>query len=251
MERGYIHPSKLPYGAPMLFVGKKDEKLKMCIDYRTLNKITIKKNYPLPRIDDLFNKLNGVRYFNWINLKSRYYQIHIVDEDVKKTTMRTHDESYEFLVMSFELCNAPSTFTTLMNLVFHDKLDKFLIIYIDGIFIYSKLAEEHTRHLEYVLHKLKENNLYANKAKSEFAQMKMDFLGHVFSLKGIRLNSKKVQAIKEWQNSVMVKGIRSFLRNFYKKFIAGFSALAKPLTGLLNKELSFEWREEQKKALGC
>ncbi len=129
----------------------------------------------MPRIDDLFDKLNGARYFNRIDLKSRYYEIHIMDGDVEKTTMKTHYGSYEFLVMLFGLCNAPSTFTALMNLVFHDKLDEFLIIYIDDILIYSKSVEEHVGHLEYVLQKLKENNLYANKAKSEFAQVEMDF----------------------------------------------------------------------------
>jgi hypothetical protein len=168
MERSYIHPNKSPYGAPVLFMGKKDGKLSMCIDYRALNKITIKNNYSLPIIDDLFNMLNRAQYFNWIDLKLGYYQIHIMDGNVEKTTMKMRYGSYEFLVMLFGLCNAPSTFITLMNSIFHDKLDKFLIIYINDIFTYFKSVEDHARHLEYVLQRLKENNLNANKAKSKF-----------------------------------------------------------------------------------
>ncbi len=133
-----------------------------------------------------------------------------------------------------------------MNLVFDNKLEELLIIYIDDILIYSKLAKEHVGHIKYVLQKLKENTLYVNKTNSEFAQMKMDFLGHVLSLKNIRLDLKKVLAIKEWQNLVTAKGVWSFLgmTNLYRKFIVGFLALAKPLINLLKKELLFEWREE-------
>jgi len=138
MERGYIRPNKSPYGLPMLFVDKKDEKLHMCIDYHTLNKITIKKKYPLFRFNDLFDYLNGASYFNYIDLKSSYYQIHVEDPVVEKITMRTRYGSYEFLVMMFRLCNAPSIFTILMNLIFHKKLNKFIFIYIDDISVYSK-----------------------------------------------------------------------------------------------------------------
>jgi len=138
MERGYIRPNKLPYGLPMLFVDKKDEKLHMCIDYHTLNKITIKKKYPLFRFNDLFYYLNGASYFSYIDLKSGYYQIHVEDLVVEKITMRTRYGSYEFLVMMFRLCNALSTFTILMNLIFHKKLNKFIFIYIDDITVYSK-----------------------------------------------------------------------------------------------------------------
>ncbi len=163
----------------------------MRIDYWALNKITINNNYPLLRIDDLFDRLNRARYFSRINLKFGYYHIHIADGDMEKTTMKTHYGSYEFLMMPFGFCNAPSTFTTLMNSVFHDKLDKFLIIYIDYIHIYFKSTEKHIEQLKYVLQKLKENHLYVNKAKSEFVQMEMDFLGHVLSPKDIRPDQKR------------------------------------------------------------
>jgi len=147
----YIRPSKSPYGLPILFLDKKDGKLHMCIDYHTLNKITIKNNYTLPQIHDLFDNLNGACYFSRINLKSNYCQIRVKKADVEKMVMKTRYSSYKFLVMSFELCNAPSTFTTLMNSIFHKKLDEFMIIYIDDILVYSKFAKEHATHLEFML----------------------------------------------------------------------------------------------------
>jgi clan AA aspartic protease (TIGR02281 family) len=197
LERGYVRPSKSPYGAPVLFVDKKDGKLRMCIDYRALNKVTIKSNYPLPRIDDLFDRLAGAKYFSHIDLKSGYYQIQIADADVEKTACRTRYGSYEFLVMPFGLCNAPSTFTTLMNTIFREEMDDFVIVYIDDILVFSKTAEEHARHLEAVLKKLRNNRLYANGEKSVFAQLEIEFLGHVVTGDGIKPDMKKVKAIQE------------------------------------------------------
>ena len=152
----------------MLFVDKKDGKLRICINYRALNKVTIRNNYPLPRIDDLFDRLAGAKYFSCINLKLGYYQIQIADGDVEKTACRTRYGSYEFFVMPFGLCNAPLTFTTLMNTIFREEMDDFVIVYIDDILVYSKTTEEHARHLEAVLGRLKDNKLYANEEKSDF-----------------------------------------------------------------------------------
>ena len=191
LSRGYIRPSKSPYGAPVLFVDKKDGKLRMCIDYRALNKVTIKNNYPLSRIDDLFDRLAGAEFFSRIDLKSGYYQIRIANEDVEKTACCTRYGSYEFLVMPFGLCNAPSTFTTLMNTIFSEEMDDFVIGYIDDILVYSKTAEEHARYLEVVLRKLKDNKLYANGEKSNFAHNEIEFLGHVMTKDGIKPNMKK------------------------------------------------------------
>jgi hypothetical protein len=159
MKQGYIRLSKSPYGSFVLFIDKKDGKLCMCIDYCALNKITIKNSYPLPQINDFFDHLNGVSYFSHVDLKLGYYQIHVEDADVEKTPMKTRYDSYEFLVMSFGLCNALSIFTIWMNLIFHDKLDESIIIYIYDILVYSKFAKEHVTHLEFVLQKLKENKL--------------------------------------------------------------------------------------------
>jgi len=202
MEQGYMRPNKSPYGSHVLFMDKKDGKLHMYIDYHTLNKITIKSNYPLPQINNPFDRPNGAFYFSRIDLKLSYYQIHMQDVDVEKTTMKTRYGSYKFLVMPFGLCNTLSTFTTFMNLIFHNKLDKFVIIYIDNILVYSKSIEEHVTHLKFVLQKFKENKLYANQAKSEFASLEMDFLGHVLFREGVRPNPRKIESIKEWKSLI-------------------------------------------------
>ena len=243
LSRGYIMPSKSPYGASMLFVDKKDGKLHMYIDYRALNKATIKNNYPLPQIDDLFDQLARTKYFSRIDLKSGYYQIRIVDGDIEKTTCRTRYGSYEFLVMPFGLCNAPSTFTTLMNTIFREEMDDFVIVYIDDILVYSKTVEEHVRHLEVVLGRLRDNKLYANEEKSDFAHQEIEFLGHVVTRDGIKSDMKKVKAIQEWKQSSTQKGLRSFLglANYYRRFIRDFSKIAKPLSDLLKKGASQEW----------
>jgi hypothetical protein len=153
LSRGYIRPSKSPYGAPVFFVDKKDGKLRMCVNYRALNKVTIKNNYPLPRIDDIFDRLAGAKYFIRIDLKSGYYQIQIANEDVEKTACSTRYGSYEFLVMHFGFCNTPLTFNTLMNTIFREEMENFVIIYIDDILVYSNMAEKHARHLEVVFRK--------------------------------------------------------------------------------------------------
>ncbi len=192
----------------MLFVDKKDGKLCMCINYHALSKITIKNNYPFFQVDDLFNCLNGDSYFSWIDLKSSYYQIRVEKADVEKMTKKTRYNFYEFLVMPFGMCNTPSTFTTLMNSIFHEKLDQFVIIYIDDILVYCKFTEEYMTHLEFVLYKLNKNKLYANRAKSEFTSSEMDFLGHVLFRKGVRPNPRKIKSIKEWESLILAKGVR-------------------------------------------
>ena len=200
LSRGYIRPSKSPYGAPVLFVNKNDDKIHMCIDYRALNKVTIKNNYPLSRIDDFFDRSAKAKYFSRIDLKLGYYQIRIADGDVEKTACRTRYESYEFVVMPFGLCNAPSTFTILMNTIFREEMDDFVIVYIDDILVYSKTAEEHARHLEAVLGKLKDNKLYANGEKSYFAHQDIEFLGHVVTRDGIKPALRRSRQSKSGSN---------------------------------------------------
>ena len=173
--KGYIRQSKSPYGAPVLFVDKNDEKLRLCVDYRTLNKVTVKNSYPLPQIDDLFDRLAGAKHFSKINLRLGYHQIWIAQGDKEKTACRTRYGSFEFLVMPFGLCNAPATFTTLINNVFHEYLDDFVIIYIDDILVYSKTVEEHAEHLEKVFQKLRSNKLYAKGDKSIGASCESSF----------------------------------------------------------------------------
>ncbi len=199
LAKGYIKPSKSPYGAPILFVHKKDGMLKMCVDYRAFNKATMKNRYPLPRIDDLFDRLSRAKVFSRIDLRSGYYQIRIVERDEKKTTCRTRYGSYEFLVMPFGLNNAPATFCTLMNDIFREWLDDFVVVYIDDILIYSSSLEEHVEHLRKVFQRLRENKLYAKFEKCEFGVTEVDFLGHRITQEGLMMDDHKVKAILDWE----------------------------------------------------
>ncbi|GJV00200.1 putative reverse transcriptase domain-containing protein [Tanacetum coccineum] len=166
LERGFIRPSVSPWGAPVLFVKKKDGSMRLCIDYRELNKITIRNRYPLPRIDDLFDQLQGAKHFSKIDLRSGYHQLRVKEQDISKTAFRTRYGHYEFLVMPFGLTNAPAVFMDLMNRVFHEFLDKFVIVFIDDILVFSKSKEEHEEHLRTVLQILRQEKLYAKFSKT-------------------------------------------------------------------------------------
>ena len=168
MEKKFIRPSVSPWGAPVLFVKKKDGSMRLCMDYRELNKVTIKNKYPLPRIDDLFDQLHGASVFSKIDLRTGYHQLRIKKEDISKTAFRTRYGHYEFLVMPFGLTNAPAAFMDMMNRIFRPFVDKFIVIFIDGILIYSKDKKEHEEHLKIVLETLKLNELYAKFKKCSF-----------------------------------------------------------------------------------
>ncbi|GJZ16563.1 putative reverse transcriptase domain-containing protein [Tanacetum coccineum] len=191
LERGFIRPSVSPWGAPVLFVKKKDGSMRLCIDYRELNKITIRNRYPLPRIDDLFDQLQGAKHFSKIDLRSGYHQLRVKEQDISKTAFRTRYGHYEFLVMPFGLTNAPAVFMDLMNRVFHEFLDKFVIVFIDDILVFSKSKEEHEEHLRTVLQILRQEKLYAKFSKCEFWLSKVAFLGHIVSAEGITMDPAK------------------------------------------------------------
>jgi hypothetical protein len=246
LTKGYIKPSKSPYGAPVLFVHKKDGTLRMCVDYRALNKATVKNRYPLPRIDDLFDRLLGAKVFSRIDLRLGYYQIRITEGDEEKTAYRTRYGSYEFLVMPFGLTNAPTTFCTFMNDIFREWLDDFVVVYIDDILIYSGSLEEHAEHLRKVFQRLKENKLYAKLEKCEFEVTEMDFLGLRITQEGLKMNDHKVKAILDWEPPKSVPTWRFFLglASYYHKFIKNFAKIATPLTNLLKKSaVTYEWEE--------
>uniref|UniRef100_A0A1J3GIM6 RNA-directed DNA polymerase n=1 Tax=Noccaea caerulescens TaxID=107243 RepID=A0A1J3GIM6_NOCCA len=244
-DKGFIRPSSSPWGAPVLFVKKKDGSFRLCIDYRGLNKVTIKNKYPLPRIDELLDQLQGASWFSKIDLASGYHQISIAEEDVRKTAFRTRYGHYEFVVMPFGLTNAPAAFMKLMNNVFREYLDKCVIVFIDDILIYSKSKEEHDWHLRVVLNKLREQKLYAKLSKCNFWQREIGFLGHVVSEGGVAVDPEKITAISDWPTPKNATEIRSFLglASYYRKFVKGFASISKPLTRLTGKDVKFEWSE--------
>jgi len=240
---GFIRPSKSPFGAPILFVKKKDGTMRMCIDYRALNRITIKNSYPLPRVDELFDRLQGARFFSKIDLRSGYHQIRIAPEDVPKTAFRTRYGHYEFLVLPFGLTNAPATFMHLMHQALRPLLDECALVFLDDILIYSKTLEEHKQHVRRVLDALREQKLYAKESKCEFFKHEVEFLGHRVGQDGVRMMEDKVEAIREWPKPRSVRDVRAFLgtAGYYRKFIRDFSAIAAPLSDLTKDGVSFEW----------
>lgn len=241
-EQGFIRPSVSPYGAPILFVRKKDGTLRMCVDYRALNKITIKNKYPLPRIDELLDRLHGAKYFSKLDLMSGYHQVRIADQDVHKTAFRTRYGHFEFLVLPFGLTNAPATFMRLMNDIFRSALDETVIVYLDDILIFSKSLEEHKKHVRHVLNILREQNLYAKASKCALFKTSIDFLGHIIDANGIRPDPKKIEAITTWPQPKTITELRSFLglANFYRRFVRGFSKITASLNDLLKKQASLE-----------
>ncbi|KAG8485758.1 hypothetical protein CXB51_019146 [Gossypium anomalum] len=249
-DKGFTRPSFSPWGAPVLFVKKKDGTMRLCIDYRQLNKVTIKNKYPLPHIDDLFDQLKGASVFSKIDLRSGYYQLRVRDSDIPKTAFRTRYDHYEFLVMPFGLTNAPAVFMDLMNRIFRQYLDRFVVVFIDDILVYSRNETEHAEHLRLVLRILRDKQLYAKFSKCEFWLREVSFLGHVVSASGIRVDPSKISAILNWKPPRNITEVRRFLglAGYYRRFVKGFSMIAAPMTKLLQKDVKFNWSEKCQKS---
>jgi hypothetical protein len=207
LEKGFIHPSSFLWGAHVIFVLKKDGTQRLSVDYHALNKVTIKNKYPLPRIDDLFDQLHGACVFSKIDLRSRYHQLKIRECDIPKTAFISRYGLYECTVMSFGLTNAPAYFMYLMNKVFIEYLDKFVVVFIDDILVYSRSEEEHEEHLRLALQRLQEHRLYAKLSKCEFWMKQVAFLGHVISKGGISMDPSKVQDVLSWSAPTSVSDI--------------------------------------------
>ncbi|KAJ9519236.1 hypothetical protein QJQ45_017895, partial [Haematococcus lacustris] len=244
LAEGMIEPSSSPFAAPILFVKKKSGELRMCLDYRQLNKITIRDQYPLPRIDDLFDKLSGCTVFSSLDLQAGYNQIRITPEDVPKTAFRTPDGHYQFKVLSFGLCNAPATFQRVMNDAFAPVLNQCALVYLDDILVMSKSVDEHLKHLRKVFDLLRLNKLFAKQSKCEFMRTTLKFLGHVIFAGAIAVDPEKIKSISSWPVPQSLQQLQSFLgaANFVRKFAHNFSVLAAPLTELCGKAGdSFLW----------
>ena len=246
LDKVFIRPSVSPWGTPVLFVKKNDGTLRMCIDYRQINKVTIKNKYQLLRIENLFAQLKGTSVFSKIDLLSRYYQFRVKEFDVPKTAFRTCYGHYEFLVMPFGLTNAPAAFMDLMNRVFHPYLDQFVVVFIDDILVYSKDAQEHEHHLRIVLQILRENQLFSKLSKCDFWLKEVSFLGLIVFSKGIRVDPVKIEAVMDWKPPRNVTEVRSILglTGYYRRFVQGFLVITSSLTRLLVKGVKFEWDDK-------
>ena len=231
LEHGFIRPSDSPYGAPVLFVPKKDGSLRFCIDYHWLNKKTVKKRYPLLLPKGLFNRLESAKVFRKIDLRSWYWQMPVRLEDVHKTAFKMRWGLYEFLVMPCGVTNAPAQFMNIMNDLLGEYLDKFVLVFLDDILIYSANPQDHAEHLQKVLGKLGEHKLYAKASKFEILKGSMEFLGQKICKGGMTPTEVNLKAVQDWSTHKDVKGMRSFLvfANYYQRFIQKFIAIVDPL----------------------
>ena len=232
LEHGFIRPSDSPYGAPVLFVPKKDGSLWFCIDYRWLNKKTVKNRYPPPLPEKLFDRLGSTKVFSKIDLWSGYWQMLVKLGDVHKTAFKTRWGLYEFLVMPFGVTNAPAQFMNMMNALLGEYLDKFVLVFLDDVLIYSANPQDYVEHLRKVLGKLREHKLFANASKSEMLKTSVEFFGQQVNRGGMTPTEAKMKAVRDWATPEDVKGVRSFLGlvNYYRRFIQKFAAIADPLT---------------------
>ncbi|MCO5582816.1 hypothetical protein L7F22_036716 [Adiantum nelumboides] len=246
IEQGFIRPSKSSWGAPVLFQKKKDGTLRLCIDYRGLNQVTVKNNYPLPRIDKLLDRLHGSKVFTKIDLRSSYYQIRIKENDIPKTAFNSRYGHFEFIVMSFGLTNVPATFNRLMQDIFRPYLDDFILVFLDDILVYSKNETDHEDHLRKVLDILHEHKLYAKLSKCTFFSPKIKYLGFILSEDGISIDPAKIQDTVDWHVSTNPSELRGFLgiTGWYRIFIKGYATIAAPLTNLLKKGVKINWKLE-------
>jgi len=239
---GHIRMSTNPFASFVVLVKKKDNTLRMCIDYKALNKNTLKNRYPIPRIDELMDELRGAQFFSKIDLRSGYNQIRVSEQDIPKPAFRCHYGHFEFLVMPFGLTNAPATFQSCMNHIFHNHLRKFVLVFFDDILIYNSSWEEHLQHIEIVLRILEEQQLYAKLFECEFGLMEMLYLGHIIGVDGVRVHEEKIWAIRDSPEPRNVTELQGFIGicTYYEMFIKVFSQLVAPLTDLKRKG-AFSW----------
>ena len=249
LEQKKIKPSDSPWGAPILFVPKKDGGLRMCVDYRWINKVTVKNRYPLPLPEELMDRVGKAKFFTKIDLRSGYWQFPVRPKDTAKTAFRTRYGHFEFLVAPFGLTNCPAQFQTLVQDILSDFLDVFVVVFIDDILVYSRDMEAHTEHVRKVLSRLAEHELYAKASKCELAVTQTDYLGYRLTGDGISPMGQKVEAVRNWKDLANVGDVRSFLglASYYRKFIPQFARVAGPLHDLTKKDFPWKWgiREQQ------
>jgi hypothetical protein len=230
-----IRPSTSPYSSPVVMVLKKEGSWRMCHDFYTLNKLTTKDKFPIPVIDDLLDELSGTEFFTKLDLYSGYHHIHMKEVDIPKTGFRAHEGHYDFLVMPFGLCNAPSTFQSLMNHVFRPFLHHFVLVFFDDILIYSKTWTYHLAHVDRVLHLLSQHQLFLKQSKCSFGALEVEYLGHLVGKNDIKVDPKKIEDMQDWPHPKTLKSLQGFmgLTGYYHKFVKNYGNIAAPLTALL------------------
>jgi hypothetical protein len=243
---GIIQASDSPWASPAILVKKANGKKRLCIDYRGLNKLTREDAYPLPRIDEILENLNGAKWFSTFDLASGFWQIEMNPKDREKTAFVIKGGHYEFNVMPFGLCNAPATFQKTMNKVLEEYIDRFVAVFIDDIIVYSNSFEEHCGHLQMLFYKLRKANLALNKEKCEMFKRELRFLGHKINEYGILPDPQKIEKVQEFPVPKNVRQIKGFLglASYYRKFIKDFSKIAKPLNNLTKKGIEYDWTKE-------
>jgi hypothetical protein len=246
LKQGWIKPSGSAWGAPVLFAPKADGSLRLCTDYRALNKGTVKNRFPLPNIEDLLDQLQGARIFSSIDLAAGYHQIPLLEEDTEKTAFFGHDGLYEYCVVPFGLSNAPAVFMDEVTTVLRGLLGKCCVVYLDDILVYSKTPEEHLQHLDLVLQRLREHKMYARLRKCEFNQQEVKYLGHIINCEGRRPDPEKVAVVNDWPQPRNVHELRSFLglTNYFRKYMQRYAKIAAPLHHLTKTDVPYVWDEK-------
>ena len=245
LRQGHIQHSSSPFSSPVLLVNKRDGTWRFCVDYRALNAINIRDRFPIQTLDELLDELGGATWFSKLDLMQGYHQILMKEFDIGKTTFQTHHGHYEFRVMPFGLCNAPSSFQATMNRLFQPYLRKRIIVFFNDIPIYSHTVSDHLIHLETSFQVLMNGKFTLKLPKCLFTQQQIEYLGHIVSDKGVQPVPDKIQVVQQWPPPRTARSLRGFLRltGFYRRFIKGYAAMAAPLSHLLTKD-SFVWSPE-------